>query len=125
MKLVILLLLTGCASYAWRYDGQVTDFYRWKVVSRAEFPHVCGFVAPDGWNSGGACAIRVQNGMITPTDKRLATGEPYGKDGVGRVCIIVGTMSEEEAKRMRDWDGAMSLRDHEIRHCGGWIHDKG
>ena len=118
-----LLALSGCASYNWSFDGQVAEYYRWKVISRAEFPHVCGFVAPDGFNAGGACAIRVRQGVIQATDRRIDTGEPSGVDRVGRVCLIHATMTEDEAARMLDKYGELRLDLHERRHCAGWIHE--
>ena len=68
------LLLAGCiqlAPNAYEYfeDGRgKTDFYRWTVVAREDFPHRCGFLAPSAWNGGGACAIRLQQAVVQPGD---------------------------------------------------------
>ena len=122
MKYLLLLLLTGCTSYAWVYDGQVTDYYRWVRIERETFPLTCGFVPPDGFNSGGACAIRLKEGVVMPSDKDLATGVLAGEYKVAPLCVIHGTMTEEEAGRMRDKYGEMALDEHEKRHCRGWVH---
>ena len=114
--------LQGCAGYNWIYDGQVATYYRWIVVERETFPLVCGFIPPDGYNSGGACAIRLQQGIVMPGDKEL-TGKVYeGERKVGKLCVIQATMSEIEASRMLDKFGEIPLDEHERKHCQGWIH---
>lgn len=123
MKAAILAaFLTGCAThYQWRPDGMETDWYRWVKVPHSEFPAKCGFQARAGFMEGGACALRLQVGVVMPGDVSVATGAIATGAGAGRVCIIFATMDEEEAKRMRDADG-MELRAHELKHCRGENH---
>ena len=120
-RLLLLALLTGCAHYQWKPDGMDTDWYRWVKVPHAEFPARCGFQARAGFMQGGACAVRLQAGVVMPGDTNLHTGERAKTADAGRVCIIFGTMDEDEAKRMTDADG-MDLWAHELRHCAGHNH---
>lgn len=114
------LLLAGCASYEWRQTDYRADAYRWLTVNPTEIRSRCGFTPPNGFNSGGACAIRLQGGLILATDTPLDGAART--DRAGRLCVIFASVTEEEAKRMRDWDGGKSLHRHELDHCDGWEH---
>jgi len=119
----IALILAGCATngYQWYSDGFATEFYRWKVVDRESFKYRCGFIAPDQWNSGGACVVRMRDAVILPGDK------PTSASGAvkGSLCVVLATMTEDEAERMRDWDGDKTLAAHERLHCAGLVHTGG
>lgn len=119
------LALSGCAlrpPYIWIADGQVTDWYRWEQIPREHFPAMCGFLPPDGFNAGGACAIRIREGIVKPGDRAVSGDAVAGSTFPGRLCVIVGTMDAGEAKRMLDATGEDTLFDHELRHCRGWVH---
>ncbi len=125
MKPIILaLLLAGCVqlapnAYEYFEDGHgKTDFYRWTVVAREDFPHRCGFLAPSAWNGGGACAIRLQQAVVQPGDRSIYTRIAVKQAKEGRLCIVYATMSENEAKRMLDKYQERDLWSHEVvMHC--------
>ena len=126
MRLAILaLLLTGCVSlprYEWYLDPNQgpMDYYRWQVVERDTMPYVCGFLPA----SEGACAVRLNQGLLQATDKPLGLHIPLPVEGrEGRLCIVQGTMSAEDAKRLMAWGGEISLYEHELKHCNGWLHN--
>lgn len=122
--ILLAFLLTGCAmnrtpnAYEWIETGHKSEWYRWIETSHGMFPAVCGFIAPDGFNGGGACVVRVRDGVILPGDRNLYTNVRATKRSTGRVCLVLATMSEEEAKRMRDKHSERDLWSHEVvMHC--------
>jgi hypothetical protein len=94
MKYLILLLLSGCASTPyWTQAGPPSKEYVWTRESSANISELC---------SGHlACAFQIKQ-----------TG----------VCWIYSVFSEEQAKREQSNDGALWLREHELKHCNGWAH---
>ena len=122
IALLLAIVLSGCVTtrYEWRREGIVADYYRWVVLSRRDFPLACGFIPPDTRGSWGACAVRLKQGVVLPTDKEIATGIADGEYKVAPLCLIYGTLDEEEARRM--WIDGESARDHEVRHCRGEVH---
>ena len=125
---VLAVLLSGCVTlprYEWYPSGRApSDYYRWTVIDRASFPLVCGFIPPDGFNGGGACAIQLNQGIVQPGDKTLNGQSEYsGPRFEGKLCVIFGTMSESDAGRMSAMDRDGSLRSHELRHCYGFLHN--
>lgn len=122
----IVALLAGCGavqlapnSYEWFRDNSVKSvWYRWKKVDRDAFLNFCGFVAPDHFNGGGACAIRVAVGAVNPGDRNIYTGEVARKRMEKPLCLVFATMDEEEAKRMLDKFGERDMWSHEVvMHC--------
>jgi hypothetical protein len=121
-----LLVLTGCANYQWFQTGLQSDWYRWEIVPKQGFKERCGFMAPSAWNGGGACVVRLQQGVVMPGDKNLHSGEVAKDRSIGKLCVVIATMSEEEAKRMADWEGSRSLWEHEvIEHCAAGLNHTG
>jgi len=118
---VLALLLTGCASYTWTDGGQMTDWLRWEVVPREGFQARCGFLAPTHAQAGAACAVRLQNGIVMPGDRNIHTGEVATERSIGRLCVVIATMTEDEARRMLADD--RSLWEHEMAHCVGLNHE--
>ena len=121
-----LLALAGCGSiqlapnaYEWYRDDSVRSvWYRWQKVDRADFKQFCGVLAPDGFNGGGACALRMAAGVVQPGDKNIYTGVVAKTRFERPLCIIFATMDENEAKRMLDKYGDRDLWSHEvIEHC--------
>lgn len=121
--MILLALLAGCANvgYQWRREGIVADYYRWIVTGTDEFALSCGFIPPDRSKGYAACAIRLNKGIVMPADRRIDSGEVAGKRFQAPLCVVYGTLDEEEARRM--WVDGESLFDHEVmRHCRGEVH---
>ena len=119
---VLAVLLSGCVTlprYEWYVDPNQgpMDFYRWNVTDREMMPYVCG-LAP---SENGACAIRLNQGVILPTDKPL-NGKPV-IPGEGKLCVIQATMPEADAHKLPAQDWEMSLFDHELKHCHSILHN--
>lgn len=117
------MLLSGCvttAHYEWYADPNQgpMDYYRWVVVERSTMPHVCGYLPAEH----GACAIRLNQGILKPTDKPLREGLPP-PSGQGKLCIIQATMPEADAHNLPAQDWAMSLHAHEQEHCFSRLHN--
>ena len=117
---VLIVLLSGCITlsrYEWYPAAEPMEWYRWEQVERGPgFALLCGTVPPD---RDKACVIRLNGAVIKPTDRNISTGAEYGKRGEGRLCLILSTASEEDAKRMSDQFYESTLWAHEvIEHCG-------
>lgn len=115
---IFALLLAGCATpqYRWYPSGAPQmDWYRWEVVERNAMPLLCGQIPP---GHEKACVIRLRDAIVKPGDVHLRTGEVANERGTGSVCLVLSTVSEDEAKRLNDEAWEYTLRDHEVeQHC--------
>ena len=123
---VLIVLLSGCITlprYEWYQAAQPMEWYRWEQVERGPgFALLCGTVPPD---RDKACVIRLNGAVIKPTDRNISTGAEYGKRGEGRLCLILSTASEEDAKRMSDQFYESTLWAHEVlKHCAQGLDHK-
>lgn len=119
---VLAVLLSGCVSmprYEWYADPHQgpMDYYRWQVVERDEMPFRCGMLPPEH----GACVVRLNQGILKPTDKPLRPGLP-APSGEGKLCVIQATMPEADAHHIPAQDWESSLFDHELKHCHSILH---
>lgn len=119
---VLAALLTGCAitptHYVWYRAAEPLEWYRFEQMPNgAGYALLCGRVAPDGYGAGGACVIRLNRAVIKPDDKNVATGDAYGRDGTGPLCLILSTVSEDAARRGASANDDTSLLEHELKHC--------
>jgi len=120
---VLIVLLSGCVTmprYEWYADPHQgpMDYYRWQVVERSTMPYVCGFLPAEQ----GACAVRLNQGVLQATDKPLRPGLP-APSGEGKLCVILATMPEADAHKLPAKDWEMSLHAHELRHCESILHN--
>lgn len=121
MRLALLaLLLTGCVSlprYEWYPAAKPLEWYRWEQVERGPgFSLLCG---PVPANMDKACVIRLNDAVIRPHDKNVQTGEWRGTNATGPLCLVLSTLSEEEAMRVNDQFSEYTLWAHEVLiHCG-------
>ena len=124
--LTLAVLLSGCVTlprYEWYPAAQPLEWYRWEQVERGPgFALLCGAVPPD---RDKACVIRLNGAVIKPTDRNILTGAEHGTRGEGRLCLILSTAGEEEARLMSDQFHEYTLRDHEvIEHCSRGLDHK-
>ena len=127
--LVLAVLLSGCITmprYEWYADPHQgpMDYYRWQVVERDEMPFRCGMLPPEH----GACVVRLNQGILKPTDKPLRDGLPV-PSGEGKLCVIQATMPEADSHHIPAQDWEMSLFEHEVtgvmrdgKRIGGHCH---
>ena len=96
--LTLAVLLSGCAAeYRWVRDGPPAARVQWIVVAYADLHKTCGTDSLKAPNLGG-CAF-------------------YSKD----FCTVYSFVDENEASTVMSGDG-LDLREHELRHCAGFIH---
>lgn len=102
MKLSILfgLLLTGCASlsqpvYTWNQVYQpATHTVYYTIDNPNEYKQKCG-------------------------ERTIACSILY----IGKHCEVYSMLSPLQMEWRKDWDG-MSIKEHEDKHCAGWIHNE-
>lgn len=114
------IAVAGCVTlprWEWYPAADPIEWYRWEKVERgAGFELLCGAVPAD---RDKACVIRLNDGVIKPTDKSVSTGKDRGERSSGRLCLILSTLSEDDARAVPDQFYESTLRDHEvIEHCG-------
>lgn len=88
----------ACSSapyYHWKLDANAVPCkqYVWERVPKALIPGLC-----------------MKDGLAATEKTSCALG-----------CLIVSPFSEIEAEWLFDHDG-MPLRDHEVKHTEGWVH---
>ena len=97
LTLLVMLVLPGCAAdYTWYRVGNPASSYQWKTVSKDKLYTICNNF-PHNIPLKGCTFYSFPN------------------------CTIYSQFTEEQAQRII-WGDGMTLADHEIKHCDGWIH---
>lgn len=125
--LATLLCMAGFAAASppeWVFDGQVTDFYVWRTLPRAEVAKVCRLTFDEAQIGGGCAPVRLTSGnAIVPAEaRRMGDDSPVGEITVGRLCWIYSTATWAEAIWTRDAEDDLSHLAHEKKHCMGYSH---
>ena len=100
LKYLPLLLMVGCADYAWELKSKPSSSYEWVVVSNKESLHQVCAIALEKAPRLAACAFQIQS-----------TGK----------CWIYSIYTAEQAKLVYAGD-QLDLFEHEMKHCQGWRH---
>lgn len=119
LLVAVWIAVSGCVTfprYEWYPAAEPIEWYRWERVERGPgFSLLCGPVPAD---RDKACVIRLNDGVIKPTDRSVSTGKERGAPATGRLCLILSTLSEEDARRVPDQFHESTLWAHEvIEHC--------
>lgn len=98
LALLLILLLSGCASsqfYHWeKVYPPATHINYWVVDNPNQYKTICG-------------------------EKTIACAKLY----FGKHCDIFSMLNDIQLQWKRDLDG-MPIKEHEEKHCAGWIHNE-
>jgi hypothetical protein len=96
LALTVMVTLWACMpDYEWRRVRSPSESYEWIVVPRDKLAFYCGMAE---LGAVAACAW-------------------WNRDK----CIVYSYYTETQAARVFSGDG-IDLREHELRHCEGWLH---